>query len=250
MTKIIDISAGHAPDGGIGSGAVGLVKESTEARKITKAAVEFLNSNGVSSKDCTCTYNCSQNECLANIVSKHNSRNSDMAVSVHLNCADEKTANGIEILVCSTGGDQEKIEAAKRILAKFEKAGFKKRGIKVRTDLYFLNKTNAPAMLIEVFFCSSPKDCDLYAKYGSRELGRWIAEGLADIKITDVMYGSVVKVKKNVKIRSTSGSNYEQVGVLYAGAMVEVISTNKSGSRIKIGKNMWITSNRDYIEYE
>lgn len=110
MTKIIDISAGHAPDGGIGSGAVGFVKESTEARKITKHAVEFLNSNGVSSKDCTCTYNCSQNECLANIVSKHNSRNSDMAVSVHLNSSDAETANGIEILVCSMGGDQRRLK--------------------------------------------------------------------------------------------------------------------------------------------
>lgn len=247
---IIDISAGHAPDGGAGSGAVGFVKESTEARKITKSVVDFLNSNGVDSKDCTCTYNCSQNECLNNIISKHNRRKAKLAVSIHLNCSDSESANGIEILVLSVDGDKEKIKAAERILKRFEQAGFKNRGIKVRTDLGFLKKTNSPAILIETFFCSNKHDCELYEKYGSREIGKWIAEGLANIKITEIAYGSMLKVKKNVKIRSTSGSDYEQVGVLYTGSVVEVIGTNKSGSRIKIGKNMWITSDEEYIAYE
>lgn len=248
--KKINVSAGHAPDGGTGSGAVGIVKESTEARKITVNVVDFLSKNGVESYDCTCTVNCSQNECLSKIISKHNAHKSILDASIHLNCSDSPDANGVEILIMSYDGDKTKVEAAKRILKKFEEHGFKNRGIKVRTDLAFLNKTKAPAILIETFFCSSKKDCDLYARYGSREIAKWIAEGLADISITEICYGSIIKVKKKVKIRSSSGKDYTVQGYLEAGAKVEVLDTNKSGSRIKIGKNMWITSDKEYIKYE
>ena len=45
-----------------------------------------------------------------------------------------------------------------------ESSGLKNRGAKERTGLYFLKHTNKPAILIEVCFCDSVADVDLYNK--------------------------------------------------------------------------------------
>ncbi len=42
------------------------------------------------------------------------------------------------------------------------KSGFTNRGVKTRTDLYFLNHTKAPAILIEVCFVDDKDDYMLY----------------------------------------------------------------------------------------
>ena len=38
----INVHAGHNPDGKIGSGAVGLIKESKENRKVLKQVIKYL----------------------------------------------------------------------------------------------------------------------------------------------------------------------------------------------------------------
>ena len=43
---VINVHAGHNPDGKIACGAVGLVKESTEARKIKDEVIRFLKDSG------------------------------------------------------------------------------------------------------------------------------------------------------------------------------------------------------------
>ena len=42
--------------------------------------------------------------------------------------------------------------------------GFKNRGVKTVNNLYFLNNTKAPAILIEAFFCDDADDVKLYKK--------------------------------------------------------------------------------------
>ena len=53
-------------------------------------------------------------------------------------------------------------DLASRICLKLAKLGFQNRGIKVRDDLYFLNHTSKPAILVEVCFVSDPDDAILY----------------------------------------------------------------------------------------
>lgn len=56
----------------------------------------------------------------------------------------------------------DKGDIAKRICSQMAKSGFTNRGVKTRTDLYFLNHTKAPAILIEVCFVDDKDDYMLY----------------------------------------------------------------------------------------
>ena len=53
-------------------------------------------------------------------------------------------------------------ELAQQVASAIASVGFKNRGAKKRTDLYFLNKTDMPAILVEVCFVDSQADADLY----------------------------------------------------------------------------------------
>ena len=55
-------------------------------------------------------------------------------------------------------------ELAKRICGRISKVGFRNRGVKTTSALWFLNKTTKPALLIEVCFVSDPDDAALYKK--------------------------------------------------------------------------------------
>jgi N-acetylmuramoyl-L-alanine amidase len=54
--------------------------------------------------------------------------------------------------------------------------GFINRGAKKRTDLFFLNQTTQPSILIEVCFVDSVADADLYRKVFER-----ICNGIAGV---------------------------------------------------------------------
>ena len=104
-----------------------------------------------------------QNENLKRIVDFHNSRSRQLDVSVHFNAYIE-TSNpmGCEVLYVS-----QKTLAGDVSLAMSEAARFINRGAKLRNDLYFLNNTNKPAILLEICFVDSEKDADLYGRYFS-----------------------------------------------------------------------------------
>lgn len=241
---VINISAGHCPDGGAGSGAVGFVKESTEARRITANAIEYLEKAKHTVYDCTCAVNCTPKECLQKLVKKHNAHKVDLGISVHLNCikqskADGKT-KGIEILVLSMSGDQEKIKIANRILNKFEDAGFTNRGIKVREDLYLLIHTNEPIILIECYFCDDEDDFLLANKLGADAIGKMIAEGVNGSAIDKhtVNAGDTVTALQTLKIRSSEKSDYVQLGTIYKGTILPIKKV--VGERAMFADGLWI----------
>lgn len=81
-----------------------------------------------------------------------NSGKYDLVIELHLNAAGV-TANGTEVLYRSAAG-KEYAEAVQKQLSK----AYRNRGIKERKDLYILNQTKPPAILIETFFCTNPED--------------------------------------------------------------------------------------------
>ena len=181
VKKIYCISAGHNPDGKVACGATGLLKESTEARKITKEVVSLLKKNGYTAYNCTTNTGTSQSDVLKKAVSYHNKRNAILNVSIHLNSgrADEKGDNkvgGTEVLVYSNTGIKK--EVSERYLKKMEKLGFTNRGIKIRTDLYFLKKTINPSILIEVCFVDDKDDYNLYQKVGYKRIAQAIVNAI------------------------------------------------------------------------
>ena len=74
----------------------------------------------------------------------------------------DKKNVGTEVWVRNTDGVRG--DLAKRICNKISKIGFTNRGVKSTQNLWFLNQTNRPALLIEVCFVTDPDDFDLYKK--------------------------------------------------------------------------------------
>ena len=79
----INVHAGHNPDGMIACGAIGLIKESTEARAVKDSVVAQLTSMGHTVRDCTCNNGISQNDILQKIVAACNAQEADLDISIH-----------------------------------------------------------------------------------------------------------------------------------------------------------------------
>ena len=81
----INVHAGHNPDGKIACGAVGLIKESTQSRKVKGYVIKYLKAAGHTVYDCTCNNGTSQSDVLNRIGTKCNAHMVDLDVSIHFN---------------------------------------------------------------------------------------------------------------------------------------------------------------------
>jgi N-acetylmuramoyl-L-alanine amidase len=152
----IVISSGH---GKYVSGANGILNEVNEARRVVEQVADDLDELGVEVKTFHDDTSHSQNENLNTIVNAHNAQPAhDLDVSVHFNAYTETDSPmGTECLYVSQAQLADDISAA---IAKA--GGLIDRGPKKRTDLFFLNNTKAPAVLIEVCFVDSSADAEDY----------------------------------------------------------------------------------------
>lgn len=88
-----------------------------------------------------------------------NENDCDIFISIHLNSATNKEANGAETLVYKNVGAAEKL--AQLIQKNFStNLQIKDRGVKERPELAVLNGTKMPAMLLEVGFISNNIELD------------------------------------------------------------------------------------------
>jgi N-acetylmuramoyl-L-alanine amidase len=149
------ISSGH---GKHVRGASGVLDEVNEARRVVDRVANELAARGVTVYVFHDDVSTTQNENLNRIVSFHNSKTRDLDVSVHFNAYVETTKPmGTEVLYITQA------ELAGQMSRAIADAGdFIDRGAKKRTDLYFLNHTNMPAVLIETCFVDSSEDAELY----------------------------------------------------------------------------------------
>jgi N-acetylmuramoyl-L-alanine amidase len=172
--KIV-ISSGH---GKYVRGASGYLDEVDEARKVVNKVAAYLNEAGVKTEVFHDDVSHSQNENLNRIVSFHNSETRDLDVSVHFNAYETTGAPmGTECLYVTQA------TLAETVAAKIARvSGLKNRGPKKRTDLFFLNKTNEPAILIEVCFVDSTADAGLYNE-GFTAICIAIAEAVGGVEI-------------------------------------------------------------------
>lgn len=151
-----------------------------------------------------------------------NSGKYDLIIELHLNAYDG-AGNGVEVLYSSTNGSK----VATRIQNKLSTV-FKNRKTKKRTDLYMLNKTTPTAVLLETFFCDNKKDCQLADSKGTKELARLIVEGVVDGIVKET--ASTTSNKKymvntsTLNVRSGRGTEFEIVGTLKEGQVVEIWS--------------------------
>lgn len=167
-----NVHAGHNPAGRIACGAVGILDESRENRKVRDYLISFLRAQGHTVYDCTCDNGTSQNDVLKKIVAKCNAHSGIACdISLHLNAGG---GHGAECEIYGTGGNAEKY--AKKIQAAIVKrTGYTDRGVKVRKDLYVLRKTTAPAVLVECCFVDSAADAKVW---NPKTMAAAICEGL------------------------------------------------------------------------
>lgn len=162
---IINVHAGHNPDGKVACGAIGFLKESTENRNVKNEVIRQLQALGHTVYDCTVEDGTSSKNVLTKIVAKCNSHEVELDVAIHFNCCvnDQKgdgNTTGVEVLVYGSGSDA--IPYAQATCDAIAALGYKNRGVKFRPGLYVLKNTKAPAMLIECCFVDDKDDVMLY----------------------------------------------------------------------------------------
>lgn len=172
MAKFV-LNAGHTLKGK-GTGAVGYLNESIEARAIVKELKRRLEEKGHDVIVINIDEAESQAEYLQAVVCVANRhRDADAFVSIHLNAGGGR---GCEAYTWRG----RKHSLAVGVCNKLSKLGFRNRGVKDGSNLYVIKKTYVEATLIEVCFVDNKEDADLYKKAGAKRIAQTIMRGICD----------------------------------------------------------------------
>lgn len=172
---ILNVHAGHNAKV---PGACGLIDEVNEDRRVKDLVISKLHALGHTVHDCTDDSGASQSANLANIVAKCNANTVELDVSIHFNAGKndpdgDGQTTGVEVLVYSMTSAA--VPYATAVCEAISALGYKNRGVKVRSELAVLRKTNAPAMLIE---CCFVDDADDVALYDADKMAAAIVQGI------------------------------------------------------------------------
>lgn len=174
----INVHAGHNPAGKVACGAVGLINESTENRRVKDEVIAQLQTLGHTVYDCTENNGSGQADVLKKIVAKCNAHKVDLDVSIHFNSgagdpAGNSKTTGVEAYVYSTSSAAKPY--AEKICQAIADLGFRNRGVKYSTGLYVLKHTVSPAVLVECCFVDDKDDAELYSY---RDMASAIVRGI------------------------------------------------------------------------
>lgn len=166
--RSIVISAGHSARC---RGAVGIIDEFDENVRVVNRVTEVLRSRAIDVKSFIDMTSTTSSENLNKIVNYHNAQQRDLDVSIHFNAnAETSKPVGTECLYLTQQVLADDMAEAISL------SGLIDRGPKKRTDLFFLNNTAMPAILVEVCFVDSSADVGIYnAKFDT------ICTDIADI---------------------------------------------------------------------
>lgn len=184
MMKVA-IVPGHTLTGK-GTGAVGYIDEGKENRLLTDLIIKWLKQGGATVYTGKVD---KSNNYLAEQCKIANKQNVDLAVQIHFN-ANRTTLNpiGTETIYKTNSGKLYADRVNKKLATVFENRGAKS---DVR-DLYWLNHTKAPAILIEVCFVDSKSDTDYYIRC-KNTVAKLIAEGILNKNIYSEVVGKLIK---------------------------------------------------------
>ena len=233
---IYNVHAGHNAASKIACGAVSILNESRENRKVVKELIRLLRIDNTV-YDCTVDNAKDVNANLKEIVAKCNAHDVDLDISIHFNSgAKNKNGNGkttgTEVWVTEIKGIKK--TTGERICKNMAKLGFTNRGVKKSEGLYVLNHTKAKAILVEVCFVDDKDDANLYKKVGYEKIARAIAEGITGYKIDErPRYRAV----RNVNIRKSPTTRSDKLGALKKGDTIKGTPTADN----------WLKTDKGYI---
>ncbi len=168
---LVVLDAGH---GGSNPGAVyNGRQEKDDALALTLAIGEILQQNGV---DVVYTRTTDIYESPYQKAMEANASGADYFVSIHRNSSPYPNQyTGVETLVFNRYGEAARL--ANNINRRLESVGFVNQGVNERTNLVVLNRTQMPAVLVEVGFINTDADNALLDQRFD-ETARAIADGI------------------------------------------------------------------------
>lgn len=169
----IGLRGGHSPNC---KGAIGLIDEQEEVRKIYNELVPMLQAVGHTVIDCNS--NASNASCeLSDGTNKANSAGCDIYVTLHMNAAGTPAAGGTEVWLYDAS-NQTMNTIASNICQNFVNKGFTNRGVKYSSGYHDLNASNMPGMIVETLFCTGTDDAARYRSLGARGIAELIAKAI------------------------------------------------------------------------
>lgn len=175
----IGINCGHTLSGA-GSGVVGIFKESEHTRHVGYALMERFQNAGVNVINCTIDSAATQSQYLQQVVELANCQDLDWFISIHFNASKTHTGHGVEVYTYKGRQYPDAMEVCKNLAS----IGFTNRGVKEGSGLYVIRKTRAKSMLIEVCFCDSQEDTELYVHATLEKVVQAIFMALYDYTVT------------------------------------------------------------------
>lgn len=167
-TLAIDIGHNVNFDGG----AVGIRSEDELNKLVGEILINKFKSTNINVINCTPYNAVSLHDSLNQRVVAANKGKADFFISIHHNSGGGR---GSEAL-CFTGGIAEKV--GNSVLNELSNIGFYNRGVKDRRDLFVINQTIMPALLIECAFCDSENDMN---GYNTESVANAIFKGLCNV---------------------------------------------------------------------
>lgn len=206
----IELHPGHWEN--VGSGASGIIKEVTEARKVTKRVYEILKASKVPTTYFEDNTSTNQAQNLNTLVKEHNKDRNGLVVSIHFNASGVTSDKGIGTEVLYYDQKELAVNVAKAIS---NVSGLKNRGAKQRTNLAVLTQTYEPAILIEVCFVNDSTDVALYRRdfekicYAIAEcLAAYVGKSLKGDGLTVGQYEELKKEIADLKAELTKKADY------------------------------------------
>lgn len=155
-------------------GAVGIRKEDDLNRLVGNALISKLRGRGVKVVNCTPSTAKSLNDSLYQRVITANNCGATLYVSIHHNAC--PGGYGAEVLcIKSNYQDGLSTKVGQAVLNELALTGLKNRGIKDRRDLYVINNTSMPALIVECAFVDSSSDV---ANYNPEKIAAAIYKGI------------------------------------------------------------------------
>jgi len=258
----INVHAGHAAVGKGAIGAVGLISESVEDRKVKDYVIAKLRAQGHTVYDCTVDSG-TQSGVLRAIVQKCNSHAVDLDVSIHFNSgANRRVKDGVttgtEVWVYSANSGC--MNHAQRTVEAIAALGFKNRGVKTSKSLYVLARTKAPAMLVE---CCFVDDGDDVARYNAESMANAIVQGITGVvpaatspaaqapaqpSAAPTSGSFLVKTKVNLNVRKGPGISYGITTVAKKNTKFTITEVKGGWGKLKSGAG-WINISTAYVSF-